>query len=149
MSGSPPLPSRRNPEASGRGHGGYGPGQDVFRGALTPQSDQADPNRRQHLRPYHPEQHLVGASYASPQVEDTAMHYQYQQGLRQPIPQQQPPQQQYYSAHQTPSQPPIQYQLQNRQPITEAADQHSPKPQRKTKGHVASACVPCKKAHLR
>lgn len=24
-----------------------------------------------------------------------------------------------------------------------------PKPQRKTKGHVASACVPCKKAHLR
>lgn len=27
--------------------------------------------------------------------------------------------------------------------------QPSPKPQRKTKGHVASACVPCKRAHLR
>ena len=27
--------------------------------------------------------------------------------------------------------------------------QTSPKPQRKTKGHVASACVPCKRAHLR
>ncbi|KAK4103605.1 hypothetical protein N658DRAFT_281075 [Parathielavia hyrcaniae] len=36
-------------------------------------------------------------------------------------------------------------------PIPDAAALHNapPKPQRKAKGHVASACVPCKKAHLR
>ncbi|KAG7416389.1 hypothetical protein LZL87_004738 [Fusarium oxysporum] len=33
--------------------------------------------------------------------------------------------------------------VENHQPMT------SPKSQRKTKGHVASACVPCKRAHLR
>jgi hypothetical protein len=31
----------------------------------------------------------------------------------------------------------------------EGPTQSSPKLQRKTKGHVASACVPCKRAHLR
>ncbi len=34
-------------------------------------------------------------------------------------------------------------------PIPESLHNTPPKPQRKTKGHVASACVPCKKAHLR
>lgn len=33
--------------------------------------------------------------------------------------------------------------------IPESLHNTPPKPQRKTKGHVASACVPCKKAHLR
>lgn len=33
--------------------------------------------------------------------------------------------------------------------IDENSSLTSPKSQRKTKGHVASACVPCKKAHLR
>merc|ERR1712000_322120 len=36
-----------------------------------------------------------------------------------------------------------------RAPIREPADFQSPKSQRKAKGHVASACVPCKRAHLR
>lgn len=35
------------------------------------------------------------------------------------------------------------------QPAQESHHQATSKPQRKTKGHVASACVPCKKAHLR
>jgi hypothetical protein len=35
------------------------------------------------------------------------------------------------------------------QPGPEPLQDASTKPQRKTKGHVASACVPCKKAHLR
>ncbi|KAK4235511.1 hypothetical protein C8A03DRAFT_46378 [Achaetomium macrosporum] len=34
-------------------------------------------------------------------------------------------------------------------PIPDSLHSTPPKPQRKTKGHVASACVPCKKAHLR
>lgn len=33
--------------------------------------------------------------------------------------------------------------------VDDNASLTSPKSQRKTKGHVASACVPCKKAHLR
>jgi hypothetical protein len=33
--------------------------------------------------------------------------------------------------------------------IIENQPMTSPKSQRKTKGHVASACVPCKRAHLR
>jgi hypothetical protein len=34
-------------------------------------------------------------------------------------------------------------------PIADSLHNTPPKPERKTKGHVASACVPCKKAHLR
>jgi hypothetical protein len=34
-------------------------------------------------------------------------------------------------------------------PAAESPAQTSPKSQRKAKGHVASACVPCKRAHLR
>jgi hypothetical protein len=35
------------------------------------------------------------------------------------------------------------------QPTPEGSGYTSPKSQRKAKGHVASACVPCKRAHLR
>ena len=50
--------------------------------------------------------------------------------------------------------PPPAYPVSPRPPVSTAgpdAQQYaaSPKTQRKTKGHVASACVPCKKAHLR
>lgn len=38
---------------------------------------------------------------------------------------------------------------QGSQAVSDAASHSSPKTQRKTKGHVASACVPCKRAHLR
>ncbi|RDW69561.1 hypothetical protein BP6252_08581 [Coleophoma cylindrospora] len=140
MSGSPPLPPRRNPESSDRDHGSYGPGQDVFRSTLTPQ---LEPSRRvgAPLRPYQPE--LQHTAYPHAQMDDPAARYQYQQA-----PQQMPPQPQYYAAH-PPPQPAQQYSVAARQPILEASDHNSPKAQRKTKGHVASACVPCKRAHLR
>ncbi|KAH8680874.1 hypothetical protein BX600DRAFT_428851 [Xylariales sp. PMI_506] len=41
------------------------------------------------------------------------------------------------------------YTIPARPPTSESNPYTSPKSQRKTKGHVASACVPCKKAHLR
>ncbi|KJZ79846.1 hypothetical protein HIM_00560 [Hirsutella minnesotensis 3608] len=41
------------------------------------------------------------------------------------------------------------YQMSSRGPATENQGFSPPKSQRKTKGHVASACVPCKRAHLR
>jgi len=37
----------------------------------------------------------------------------------------------------------------NQPPATDSSTPASPKSQRKAKGHVASACVPCKRAHLR
>ncbi|KAM4056925.1 hypothetical protein HRG_003783 [Hirsutella rhossiliensis] len=41
------------------------------------------------------------------------------------------------------------YPMTSRTPATENQSFSPPKSQRKTKGHVASACVPCKRAHLR
>ncbi|KAG4424685.1 hypothetical protein IFR04_002218 [Cadophora malorum] len=52
-----------------------------------------------------------------------------------------------YQPH--PQQMPQPFSAPERAPIREPADFQSPKQQRKTKGHVASACVPCKRAHLR
>jgi hypothetical protein len=46
-------------------------------------------------------------------------------------------------------QPPGPFLGSDRGTIAEAPGYTSPKTQRKTKGHVASACVPCKRAHLR
>ena len=41
------------------------------------------------------------------------------------------------------------YAMTTRSSAPESSAPTSPKSQRKTKGHVASACVPCKRAHLR
>jgi hypothetical protein len=43
----------------------------------------------------------------------------------------------------------VPYPTPERPPTRDTAEYSSPKQQRKTKGHVASACVPCKRAHLR
>lgn len=44
---------------------------------------------------------------------------------------------------------PAPYPVPSRPLVAESQQMTSPKSQRKTKGHVASACVPCKRAHLR
>ncbi|TWU76576.1 hypothetical protein ED733_007943 [Metarhizium rileyi] len=54
----------------------------------------------------------------------------------------------YGSATACPS-PTIQQSIGSGSTSTDNQSMPSPKSQRKTKGHVASACVPCKKAHLR
>jgi hypothetical protein len=49
-----------------------------------------------------------------------------------------------------PSKPPAPYSTPDRPAIREAPDSSSsPKQERKTRGHVASACVPYRRAHLR
>lgn len=66
--------------------------------------------------------------------------------------QQQPfmiPQQQHQTFPQHPHQTSTGFPTPESAPMREGPDYTSPKNQRKTKGHVASACVPCKKAHLR
>ncbi|TVY60646.1 hypothetical protein LSUE1_G009803 [Lachnellula suecica] len=177
MSGSPPLPARRNPDSSDRGHGNYGPsGQDVFSGTRTPQSEVSNP-RGPPMRPYQPEQQPP-ATYSPYRMEDPALGYQQQRGpplapqlVQQQLQQQQQQQQQHHQQqHQQQHQHQHQHQLQHphpayRQQIPQAPAPFStpdrprtgegpeysasPKAQRKTKGHVASACVPCKRAHLR
>lgn len=150
MSGSHPLPPKATPEAGGRGEApsGYStaPAQDVYRGAQT-QPPSID---------------LRGPPIMTP-------------SLPRPFPQE-PPERMSYG-YQRPDQPhrPLSYPAQGisgvsqqhsylppggpavgaafpapSRPLTaESAQIISPKSQRKTKGHVASACVPCKRAHLR
>ncbi|KUJ06962.1 uncharacterized protein LY89DRAFT_661113 [Mollisia scopiformis] len=151
MSGSPPLPPRRNPESSDRGHGSYGSsGQDVYRGIQTPQMEHAEQQRGPLMRGYVPDQ---GPSmpYPGPYSLANMPHaqMQYQPQLPQMVPQPQQQQQQLHGYAPHPPQPPAPFSTPDRPPISQTSEFTSPKQQRKTKGHVASACVPCKRAHLR
>ncbi|KAK6583789.1 hypothetical protein PZA11_003519 [Diplocarpon coronariae] len=155
MSGSPPLPPRRNLDLSERGHGSYGSGgPHVYRGMQTPRMAHMEP-REPTMRDYVPEP-AASAPYpgAYRPGQMVAGPVPFPHALPPPPP---PPQQpQYhrgcgYPQHpQHPQHPqvPPPFPGPDRPLIREAPDFHSPKPQRKTKGHVASACVPCKRAHL-
>lgn len=145
MSGSPPLPPRRNPDASDRGHGSYGSGgQDVFRGPPTSQSGLIERSRGPPIQGYQQQQQqpLPPASFTPYRMEDMPSQVQYQQHRPLMAPQQQ-------SQHTYPPQAPPSFSAAGGAPIGEVPEYSSPKAQRKTKGHVASACVPCKRAHLR
>ena len=145
MSGSPPLPPSHHTECSDQGHGGYrSTGQDVFRGTHTAQSapESLGQSRAPLLQPYQQDPH-PSTPYPLYQMEVLPIAQQYQHPRQQmPL-----PSQHSYLSH--PSQPPVPFPLPSRQPVREATEYSSPKAQRKTKGHVASACVPCKRAHLR
>jgi hypothetical protein len=54
-----------------------------------------------------------------------------------------------YSPYRMEDMPPAPSSTPNKPPIREASEFSSSKQQRKTKGNVASACGPCKRAHLR
>ncbi|KAF6833483.1 hypothetical protein CPLU01_05521 [Colletotrichum plurivorum] len=177
MSGSPPLPSKTHPEVGDRGRqqpqqqqqqpprGGYpstSP-QDAYRGGLPPTTTQPGDMRGHpppqslpppQARPYHAE-HPDRMAYQYPRPDDH---------MRNPPPsgyahmasqalQQRPPPYMQMSGPPPPPPPPSTsqhgYGAPMPQPSQESAPYTSPKTQRKTKGHVASACVPCKRAHLR
>ncbi|KAK1593870.1 uncharacterized protein LY79DRAFT_513830 [Colletotrichum navitas] len=171
MSGSPPPhPPKANPEAGDRGqlHGSYpstNP-QDAYRGGLPPppptattihQSELRGPPLHQSLPPpqprsYHAEQQ-DRMSYAYPRPDDHLRNTPsgYAHLANQAL--QQRPQPYMHMSGPPPSQPagPHQhgYATTMSQTSQDSAPYTSPKTQRKTKGHVASACVPCKRAHLR
>ncbi|KUI68792.1 hypothetical protein VM1G_04218 [Cytospora mali] len=150
MSGSPPLPPRVTQEADDRVQGVYQTaGHDVYRGSATTQADpRMLPGISAPVRPYQPES-LERMPYGFPRPEDqiqrplSSYASQHSQFIPQhpylpapaPIPVSGP-----MAGYSVTSRPPTQ---DSQQSFT------SPKSQRKTKGHVASACVPCKKAHLR
>jgi hypothetical protein len=150
MSGSPPLPPKASHEAGDRGQaqGGYQTAseQDVYRGASTA-TTHADIRGQQSappppVRSYAPEPPERMSYY--PRPEDT-MHrpppYPPQGGSVLP--------QQPYMPLPGPPSSSAGYPVSARPQAAENPPYMSPKSQRKTKGHVASACVPCKRAHLR
>jgi len=151
MSGSPPLPPKASQEAAERIQGTtyQATSQDVYRGSLTTQGEErAQPTVP--VPPRHsPSSTSERMSYAFPRLEGT---------MSRPLPYPQQlsaagPQAPYRPMHGTVPTPPLPapqpYSASAQQPGPETLRPPSPKPQRKTKGHVASACVPCKRAHLR
>lgn len=146
MSGSPHIPPKTTQEAGDRSQGTYQTtSQDVYRGLPTTQGDvRLQASTQGVVRPYtadtpermpfsaypHPEAAIPRPlSYTTPQGGQMLSQHSYLPG---PGP-----------GPAAPIHPPV-----STRPVQEQA-QTSPKWQRKTKGHVASACVPCKRAHLR
>jgi len=157
MSGSPPLPPKPTHEAGDRSRGSHQTaGQDVYRGASTVPGEprlqlpaagglsRPGPGPARAFAQEHPER----LPYSFPRPEEApsrSLPYPPQAGQLMP-------------QHPYPPLPgvgpgPPAYPASPRPPAltagTESPQYATPKTQRKTKGHVASACVPCKKAHLR
>lgn len=161
MSGSPPLPPKPLQEAGDRGqqptsYPTSSP-QDVHRGSSTRQPPPPDPRAQPPGPPPLPrayaQEPAPAMTYASYRRHDepaplpSAYHPQHHQGLPPPLPgmSQQP---YMHVGVPIPSAGPG-YPVPGGPPPLESQPFTSPKTQRKTKGHVASACVPCKRAHLR
>lgn len=152
MSGSPPLPPKNRHEVAERSQGGYQAAtQDVYPGAPTTQSEEraqagVPGGHRSFLSDT-----LERASYTFPRLEGQGarpLSYPPQLGHVAPQPTA------YLPPGPAPSHPgalpaPQTYPASTHPSLPDTLHDVSPKPQRKTKGHVASACVPCKKAHLR
>ncbi|KAI1386417.1 uncharacterized protein F4822DRAFT_431286 [Hypoxylon trugodes] len=156
MSGSPPpLPPKPNPEVGDRGQGGYQPtSHDAYRPSSTVPGGEyraAAPPQPSLLPP------TTSTTRPFPSEGPERMPYSYhrpEESMGRPIPYQQQgpmvPQPQYPLPPVVgPSLGPSPYSMSSNQQVAENPPFTSPKSQRKTKGHVASACVPCKRAHLR
>lgn len=165
MSGSPPLPPKPTQEAGERSQAqeayqAPSQPQDAYRSAILHHSQTEE--RRGHLpsslppplpplppasRPYHPGvEPPERMRYYRPSDDASQQRFSYPPPGPSHIPAQQPV---YQGAQPAiggqPTFPPTS------QPSAPAAAPafEPPKSARKAKGHVASACVPCKKAHLR
>ncbi|KAM5348177.1 hypothetical protein ACJ41O_008001 [Fusarium nematophilum] len=151
MSGSPPLPPKPPQDVGDRGQAplGYSTAnrQDAYRGNLTqqPPIDNRGPLNMQPTLPRLFQQEAPEPPpYAYRRPEDPAPRtVPYAQAGAPPMPQQ--------PNYIPPGRPgaTVPYPSPARPTAAENQPMTSPKSQRKTKGHVASACVPCKRAHLR
>ncbi|KAJ3505788.1 hypothetical protein NM208_g16155 [Fusarium decemcellulare] len=150
MSGSPPLPPKPPQDVGDRGQVPVGypnPNrQDAHRGSLT-QQPPVDHRGPMNMQPTLPRLFQQDAPEASPysyrRLEESAPR----PGPYVPA----PPSMSQPTSYIPPTGPggPAPYPVSARPPVAEGQPMTSPKSQRKTKGHVASACVPCKRAHLR
>ncbi|KAI1436617.1 hypothetical protein GGR50DRAFT_197921 [Xylaria sp. CBS 124048] len=151
MSGSPPRPPKHDQEVTERGHGGYHTlTHDAYRAGSTMSGDEYRP-----APPYPPLPPPPAARRPFPLETPERPSYSYQRPMTYPPPpvHMMPPTQ--YSLPPVngpafgPGFGPVPYLMHINHPGPEHPAFTSPKSQRKTKGHVASACVPCKRAHLR
>ncbi|KAI1201336.1 hypothetical protein F5X97DRAFT_35447 [Nemania serpens] len=156
MSGSPPRPPKPNQEVPERGRRGFqAPTHDAYRAGpgipggeyrtAHPQPPLPPPPSVAAGRPF-PLETVERNPYAYPRPEDTMSRpVAYPPRAGQMIPQSQ------YSLPLVPGSGfgPPPYSMPSNPSGPENPPFTSPKSQRKTKGHVASACVPCKRAHLR
>jgi hypothetical protein len=155
MSGSPPPPPPTTRESAERAY--PPPSQDVYRGIHSTQTGMEGPGRHygadaassERMPPY-----ALPPRSAEPPTLPPLSYGQQGQPMRS-----QPPYQQH-SAPPGPGPAPAPYSgttaasgASTGSPRSttqqDISPRSSPKLQRKTKGHVASACVPCKRAHLR
>ncbi|TRX96815.1 hypothetical protein FHL15_002121 [Xylaria flabelliformis] len=156
MSGSPPRPPKPNQEVAERGQGGFqAPTHDAYRAGPAisgvefrtgpPQPSLPPPPPLTAGRPF-PIETPERVPYPYRRPEDPLgrpMTYP-------PPPGQLIPQAQYSLPPVAgPGLGPAPYSMSTNPSGSENPPFTSPKSQRKTKGHVASACVPCKRAHLR
>ncbi|KAI1334880.1 hypothetical protein F5Y15DRAFT_409445 [Xylariaceae sp. FL0016] len=157
MSGSPPLPPKPNQEVGERGQVGFqAPIHDAYRTSSTIQGGEyrAAPPPQPTLPPPPPSAGVRSYPLETPErmpylyrrTEDTMarpMPYPSQPSHMMPQPSYPLP------PVPGPSMGQVSYPLSGNPQSLENPSFTSPKSQRKTKGHVASACVPCKRAHLR
>ncbi|KAM0261700.1 hypothetical protein ACHAQJ_002152 [Trichoderma viride] len=149
MSGSPPLPLRSAQEAGSRGEvpGYYAASRllDGLRGGPPQPSPTSLRDQASSMtRPY-PQEPTMRSPYAYPRPEESGRIVPYVSQHHHGMPHGISP-----TAYPTSvSSSSDAYPVPDRSQATESQPYTSPKSQRKTKGHVASACVPCKKAHLR
>ncbi|KAJ4270241.1 hypothetical protein NW762_001917 [Fusarium torreyae] len=151
MSGSPPLPPKLPQDAGDRGQapGGYPASNhpDTYWGNLNQQSpvDHRGPPNMQTVLPRLFQQGAPETPpYSYRRADDpTPRPVSYIQAGAPSMSQQ--------AGYVPPGVPgaPSPYSSSARPSVAENQPMTSPKSQRKTKGHVASACVPCKRAHLR
>jgi hypothetical protein len=155
MSGSPPLPPKTSHEVAERAQGTYHSStQDVYRGLSTAQSEESaaagTPGRSRSFLSDSTERPPY--TFAQLDVSVTtppAYTQQLEQVGAQPTPYLQAPGIGAVESQFGPRPAPRAYPTTSHHSIQESLPSAVPKPQRKAKGHVASACVPCKKAHLR
>jgi hypothetical protein len=158
MSGSPPLPPKPSNEVAepSSGTAYRTTAQGVYSGIPATQSEE----RTQTAvaggpRPFLPQVTERALYPFPPRLEGSAtrpLHYPQQlgQAVAQPAAYLQPgPGTRPAPGHPGPLPAPQPYPATTHHHISDPLQHAPPKSQRKTKGHVASACVPCKKAHLR
>ncbi|KAI3338665.1 hypothetical protein F4824DRAFT_488395 [Ustulina deusta] len=155
MSGSPPRPPKPNQEAAERGQGGFqAPSHDAYRAGPAISGVEYRTAPPQPLPPPPP----LTAARPFPLETPDRNPYSYRRSedpigrpITYPPPSGQMIPQSQYSLPPVggPGLGPAPYSMPINPPGSENPAFTSPKSQRKTKGHVASACVPCKRAHLR
>ncbi|KAK3353101.1 hypothetical protein B0T25DRAFT_543661 [Lasiosphaeria hispida] len=161
MSGSPPLPPKASQEAAERSQGTYqATTQDVYRGSLTTKGDDRVQTLVQVPPTHFPSETPERTPFPfqrsdGPMTRPSSLPYPQQHGSLGPQPSYLPiPGAGGPGALGGPGTiagtlPALHTYMDSQRRAQNPQRPPSPKPQRKTKGHVASACVPCKRAHLR